>query len=154
MLPLRVADHMLCVEHLTGCHNHRSSPIVQILATLDRYSPGVQHSTNGFSSSARLPLNGTIDGFEQERALLQAEIAAAKQRIIAARHRAESRDAAARAALRAEIASTREILAEMEGRHREAAEELERFKGEAVQLAPVNAAEAVSTERSTPSNVE
>lgn len=89
----------------------------------------MQRSTNGYSS-AWPPTNGTpingdttdyaIDVADQERANLQAELAATKERIVRARHRAETREAEAREALRAEIASTRDILAEIERQYREA----------------------------------
>ena len=100
-------------------YNHRSSPAVQIGATMDRYVPGVQHAANGFLSKTHVPVSGSIDSVEVERARLEAEIVGAKQRLDAARFRAEARDAEARAALRAEIALTRDTLAEMGLRHEE-----------------------------------
>ena len=66
-----------------------------------------------------MPVSGSIDSVEVERARLEAEIVGAKQRLDAARFRAEARDAEARAALRAEIALTRDTLAEMGLRHEE-----------------------------------
>jgi hypothetical protein len=51
---------------------------------------------------------------------LQAEIAAANERILAARHRAAEREASAKEALRTEIVEARNAVAEMEHRHQEA----------------------------------
>jgi hypothetical protein len=63
---------------------------------------------------------GIPDDLEQQRARLQAEIAAAGSRAQAARHRSEINDVAARSALRVELAATREQLDEMERRHQAA----------------------------------
>ncbi len=124
----------------------------------------MQRSTNGYSS-AWPPTNGTpingdttdcaIDGADEERASLQAELAATKERIVRARHRAEAREAEAREALRAEIASTRDILAEIERQYREAVSaiqataraEVERVLAEARSVAAADMVWAASAER-------
>ena len=57
------------------------------------------------------------DDFDAERSRLEAEIAAAKARAIAARERAAQREAELRAALQAEIAASREELSALEREH-------------------------------------
>lgn len=124
----------------------------------------MQRSTDGYSS-AWPPTNGTptngdavihtVDGADVERASLQAELAAAKERIVRARNRADAREAEAREALRAEIASTRDILAEIERQYREAVSmiqataraEVERVLAEARQVAADDTVWAPSAEK-------
>lgn len=128
---------------------------------MDRYVPGVQHAANGFLSKNHVPVSGSIDGVEVERARLEAEIVGAKKRLEAARFRAEAREVEARAALRAEIARTRGTLAEMELRHeeqisriREAARaEVEQILAVARQAAGIQA-QVVNSEQSGASDVE
>ena len=54
---------------------------------------------------------------EAERARLEAEIASAKSRTAAARHRMAERDAEVRAALRAELLASKETVTELERHH-------------------------------------
>ncbi len=128
---------------------------------MDRYVPGVHHSANGFLSKTHVPVSGSIDSVEVERARLEAEIAGAKQRLDAARQRAEARDAEARAALRAEIARTRDTLAEMELRHEEQISRIrEAARAEVEQILAVarqaagSQAQVVNSEQSGASDVE
>ncbi len=114
-----MVDATRCLKRVVT-NRDRSSPTVQIVATIDRYHPGVHRSHNGFSSETRLAVNGSVDAADLELIRLQDEIEAAEQRLVAARKRVEARDDEARLALRAEIESTRERLAEMERSHQEA----------------------------------
>ncbi len=124
----------------------------------------MQRSTDGYASAwpptNGTPINGdavnhTVDGADAERASLQAELAAAKERIVRARNRAEAREAEVREALRAEIASTRDILAQIERQYREAVSmiqfparrEVERVLAEARQVAAGATVWAPSAER-------
>jgi hypothetical protein len=61
----------------------------------------------------------SIDAIEEQRARLEADLAAAKARLLAARHRAAELDAAAKEQMRAELAGSREELAEIERQHAE-----------------------------------
>lgn len=58
-----------------------------------------------------------VDEYAIERQRLEAEIAAARARTAAARHRAAQREAEVQAALRAEILASQQQLAEMEREH-------------------------------------
>jgi len=88
------------------------------------------------------------DDFDAERSRLEAEIAAAKGRAIAARERAAQREAELRAALQAEIAASREELSALEREHDltvarvrdEANAEVERILAEARRQAACEAA--------------
>jgi len=88
------------------------------------------------------------DDFDAERSRLEAEIAAAKARAIAARERAAQREAELRAALQAELAASREQLAALEREHDatvaqvrdEASAEVERILSEASRQAAARAA--------------
>jgi hypothetical protein len=74
-------------------------------------SAGVQHqhSTNGVS----------VEAIEEQRARLEADLAAATARKLAAQHRAAQLDAEAKELLRVELATSRETLAEIERQHAE-----------------------------------
>lgn len=85
----------------------------------------MQRSINEYSSSAcspstGAPINGVAAEADDEHANLRAELAAAKERVVKARLRTELREAEARETLRAEIVSTREVLAEIERQYRQA----------------------------------
>jgi len=88
------------------------------------------------------------DDFDAERSRLEAEIAAAKARAIAARERAAQREAELRAALQAELAASREQLTALEREHdatvaqvrHEASAEVERILSEAPRQAAARAA--------------
>jgi hypothetical protein len=71
------------------------------------------HVTNG--DAGRVP----VEAVEEQRARLEADLAAAKARLLAARHRAAELDASAKEQMRAELAASREALAEMERQHAE-----------------------------------
>jgi hypothetical protein len=103
-----------------------------------------------------------MNEFEDEQARLRSEIAAAKERTEAARARIAQHDADWRSALRAELESTRERLAEMERVHREAVTvvresaklEVERILAEAHQLAAAAQHGDAGVERPIPTDVE
>ena len=67
-----------------------------------------------------LHFNGAVDPLEEERARLETDIAMAKARLFAAKHAAAELDAQTKQALRAELASSRDDLADLERRHADA----------------------------------
>jgi hypothetical protein len=71
---------------------------------------------------------GAIDPVEEERSRLEADIADAKARLLAAQHAAAQLDAQTKQAIRAELAESREDLAELDRRH---AESVRRVRDEA-----------------------
>lgn len=74
--------------------------------------PHVPAASNGVS----------VEAIEEERARLEADLAAAKARKLAAQHRAAQLDAEAKELLRIELANARETLAEIERQHAETVE--------------------------------
>jgi hypothetical protein len=64
-----------------------------------------------------LHFNGAVDPLEEERARLESDIAMAKARLFAAKHAAAQLDAETKQALRAELASSRDDLANLERQH-------------------------------------
>jgi hypothetical protein len=143
-----------------------SSPAVHPAATLENYGPAVHHLGNGAPASEVAHQNGVSNGvmsnFEDEQARLQAEIATANERTTAARLRIAEHDAKGRAALRAELESTRERLVEMERVHRDAVTvvrdstkaEIDRILAEAQQRAAAIRDGDAGVQRPTISDVE
>jgi chromosome segregation ATPase len=78
-------------------------------------SPRPGASLNGAPTT-----NGSHDDLEIERVRLEAELSATRARIAAAKQRLASRDAQVEAAMRRELAVTRETIAAMEREHQEA----------------------------------
>lgn len=95
------------------------------------------------------------DDLEQEKSRLEKEIAAAKERAAAARLRTAARDADVRDALRAELASSKDVLTEMDRAHevtvaviREAAQgEVERIMADARRQVAERPAQVAGTEQ-------
>jgi hypothetical protein len=77
------------------------------------------HSTNGHSTNGELSHGVSVEAIEEQRARLEADLAAAKARLLAAQHRAADLDAAAKEQLRSELAVSRETLAEIDRQHAE-----------------------------------
>lgn len=69
---------------------------------------------NGVASHA-----ASVEAIEEQRARLEAELAAAKARLLAAKHRAAELDAAVKERMRAELEASRETLAEIDRQHDE-----------------------------------
>jgi len=78
------------------------------------------------SFEAPRPVNGTlravdngvsVEAIEEQRARLDADIASVTARKLSAQHRAAQLDAEAKELLRAELASSRDTLAEIERQH-------------------------------------
>lgn len=84
-------------------------------ASLDAYVADVMASADSGPGLA-----ATADPLDEERTRLEAELAQAKERLLAAQHRAAKLDAEAKAALRAELAASRDVLAAMERDHAQA----------------------------------
>ena len=70
------------------------------------------HAVNGDASHG-----ASVDAIEEQRARLEADLAAAKARLLAAKHRAAELDAAAKEQMRAELEASRETLAEIDRQH-------------------------------------
>jgi hypothetical protein len=86
-------------------------------------------SANGYADSGHVP-NGyvkhgdvshgvSVEAIEEQRARLEADLAAAKARLLSAQHRAAELDASAKEQLRTELAASRETLAEIDRQHAE-----------------------------------
>lgn len=81
--------------------------------------------TNGHSANGGHVKHGdlshgvSVEAIEEQRARLEADLAAAKARLLAAQHRAAELDAAAKEQLRTELAASRETLAEIDRQHAE-----------------------------------
>jgi hypothetical protein len=65
------------------------------------------------------PNGVTVEAIEEQRARLEADLATATARKLAAQHRAAQLDAEAKELLRVELAASRETLAEIERQHAE-----------------------------------
>jgi hypothetical protein len=150
---------------VTGSHDAWSSSVVQIAAIHDHYVPGVRPSGDMDLSRAMAnngAANGAVNGFDSERQRLEAELATVRARTVAARREAEAHDAAARAALSAELAAARDRIAEIERIHQEAVSivrasarsESERVLAEARRVAANLDDEAASRERTTTADGE
>jgi hypothetical protein len=74
---------------------------------------------NGHVMNAAAQHGVPVEAVEEQRARLEADLAAATARLLAARHRAAELDAAAKERIRAELASSRETLAEIDRQHEE-----------------------------------
>jgi hypothetical protein len=72
---------------------------------------------NGAGPHTSAVPEGAVD---DELARMQAELASAKRELATARQRAAAREAASSEAIRAEVTSSREALADLERRHHEA----------------------------------
>ena len=91
------------------------------------------------STTTDLHFNSAVDPLEEERARLETDIAVAKSRLFAAKHAAAQLDAQTKQALRAELASSRDDLSDLERRHsdsvrairQQAADEVDRILADA-----------------------
>jgi hypothetical protein len=87
--------------------------------------PANPQPTNGYSANGGHAKHGdlshgvSVEAIEEQRARLEADLAAAKARLLAAQHRAAELDAAAKEQLRTELAASRETLAEIDRQHAE-----------------------------------
>jgi hypothetical protein len=72
------------------------------------------HVVNGAASHG-----ASFEAIEEQRARLEADLAAAKARLLAAKHRAAELDASAKEQLRAELEASRQTLAEIDRQHEE-----------------------------------
>jgi hypothetical protein len=76
-------------------------------------------ATNGDSPNGAASHGLSVEAIEEQRARLEADLAAAKARLLAAQHRAAELDASAKEQLRSELAASRETLAEIDRQHAE-----------------------------------
>lgn len=97
-----------------------SSPGVQLPSTDASYHPAVPADIGPADESSPPRINGHAPSLDDERARLDAEIAAARARTAAATERTRRREAEARQAMRTEVEETRRLIAELETRHQEA----------------------------------
>lgn len=72
------------------------------------------HAVNGDASHG-----ASVDAIEEQRVRLEADVAAAQARLLAARHRAAELDASAKEQMRAALEASRETLAEIDRQHEE-----------------------------------
>jgi hypothetical protein len=77
---------------------------------------------NHDATPSALRFNGAVDPIEEERARLETDIALAKARLLTAKGAAAQLDAETKQALRAELALSREQLADVDRRHAESVE--------------------------------
>jgi len=95
-----------------GHHPIEGLPEVTRSGSLEAYVADVMASADSGESLA-----APVDPLDEERTRLEAELAQARARLLAAQHRAAQLDAEAKAALRAELAASRDVLAAMERDH-------------------------------------
>ena len=76
-------------------------------------------ASNGHVMNGDASHGASIEAIEEQRARLEADLAAAKARLLAARHRAAELDASAKEQMRAELEASRETLAEIDRQHEE-----------------------------------
>lgn len=75
--------------------------------------------TNGHVVNGDASHGASIEAIEEQRARLAADLAAAKARLLAAKHRAAELDASAKEQMRAELEASRQTLAEIDRQHEE-----------------------------------
>lgn len=76
---------------------------------------------SNLAMSRGLSLHGSVDPVEEERDRLETDIAVAKARLFAAKYALAQLDAQTKQALRAELAESRDRLADLDGEHAAAA---------------------------------
>lgn len=97
-----------------------SSSAVQMPSIDASYHPAVHAAASPAEEPTPKQVNGHAPSLDDQRARLEAEIAAARARVVAATERTRQREADARRAMRTEVEATQRLILELEERHREA----------------------------------